>query len=99
MVPSTGMAIVRCGLPGFSFRTTKQAVLTLFVLSCAVAAIAKPDVVLFPLGLAYLTFGVLRSAWLGLMDRPEEPPVALAGNGDVTPLNRERQERLQEPLE
>ena len=86
-------------MPGFSFRTTRQSVLTLFVLACAVAAIAKPDVVLFPLGLAYLTFGVLRSAWLGLMDRPEEPPVALAGNGDVTPLNRERPERLQEPLE
>jgi CDP-diacylglycerol--serine O-phosphatidyltransferase len=85
-------------MPGFSFRTFRQGVLTVFVLACAVAALVKPDVVLFPLGLAYLAFGVFRSAWLGLRDRPEAEPLAVAQGDDITPLTRDL-ERLQEPME
>ena len=38
---------------------------TLFVLACMVAALIKPDAVLFPLGLAYVLFGVVRGGAAG----------------------------------
>ena len=86
-------------MPGFSFRTGRQTATTLFVLACMVAAFIKPDAVLFPLGLAYLVFGLARGALLGLMERhePEEVPVAaVAGSEDITSLTRERRERRKE---
>lgn len=84
-------------MPGFSFRTGRQTMVTLFVLGCMVAALIKPDAVLFPLGLAYALFGVVRGALLGLMER-NEPETALAVDdaGEVTSLTRERRERRKE---
>jgi len=85
-------------MPGFSFRTGRQALVTLLVLGCMLAALIKPDVVLFPLGLAYLLFGLVRGAYLGLSER-HEPEVAAAledGNAEVTSLTRERRERRKE---
>lgn len=86
-------------MPGFSFRTFRQGAITVLVLGCAVAALLKPDVVLFPLGIAYLVYGVVRAAWLGLLDRPDAESLAMAAGDDITPLTRERDERLQEPME
>ena len=86
-------------MPGFSFRSFRQGALTIFVLTCGVAAVLRPDVVLFPLGIAYLVFGVARTAWLGLLDRPDAEAIAMAQGDDITPLTHERHERLQEPSE
>lgn len=85
-------------MPGFSFRTGKQTALTLFVLACFAAALIKPDAVLFPLGLAYLVFGLARGALLGLMERNEPEVVAAgeAGDAEITSLTRERRERRKE---
>jgi CDP-diacylglycerol--serine O-phosphatidyltransferase len=85
-------------MPGFSFRTGRQAMVTLLVLGCMLAALIRPDYVLFPLGLAYGLFGVLRGALLGLSER-HEPEVAVFledGNAEVTSLTRERRERRKE---
>ena len=85
-------------MPGFSFRTARQTAVTLLVLSCMVAALIKPDAVLFPLGLAYALFGVVRGALLGLMEHHEPEgaaPVDLGGS-EVTSLSRERRERRKE---
>ena len=63
-----------------------------------VAAFIKPAAVLFPLGLAYALFGVVRGALLGLMER-HEPEVAANGDadgGEITSLSRERRERRKE---
>lgn len=86
-------------MPGFSFRTFRQGLTTVLVLTVAVAALFRPDVVLFPVGIAYLVFGVLRTAWLGLLDRPDADALALAAGDDITPLTHERHERVQEPIE
>ncbi len=86
-------------MPGFSFRTARQGMVTVLVLGCMIAALVKPDVVLFPLGLAYALFGVLRSGLLGLMERPEAEPVPVAADAapsDITSLTRERRERRKE---
>jgi CDP-diacylglycerol--serine O-phosphatidyltransferase len=85
-------------MPGFSFRTGKQGLITLFVLGCMVAAFIKPDAVLFPLGLAYALFGIVRGAILGLTERAEPETVApgLDEGGDITSLTRERRERRKE---
>jgi len=85
-------------MPGFSFRTGRQAMVTILVLGCMGAALVKPDYVLFPLGLAYGLFGIVRGALLGLSER-HEPEVAAAledGNAEVTSLTRERRERRKE---
>jgi len=86
-------------MPAFSFRTGRQAMVTILVLGCMLAALIKPDVVLFPLGLTYGLFGIVRGAYLGLSERPE-PEVAAAivddGNAEITSLTRERRERRKE---
>jgi CDP-diacylglycerol---serine O-phosphatidyltransferase len=86
-------------MPGFSFRTVRQGLVTVLVLGCMVAALVKPDVVLFPLGLAYALFGVLRSGFLGLMERPElepQPQPDEIAPSDIPSLTRERRERRKE---
>jgi CDP-diacylglycerol--serine O-phosphatidyltransferase len=85
-------------MPGFSFRTGRQTALTLFVLGCFAAALVKPDAVLFPLGLAYMVFGLARGALLGLMERtePEVAAAGEAGDAEITSLTRERRERRKE---
>lgn len=86
-------------MPAFSFRTGRQAMVTILVLGCMLAALIKPDVVLFPLGLTYGLFGIVRGAYLGLSER-QEPEVAAAivddGNAEITSLTRERRERRKE---
>jgi hypothetical protein len=68
-----------------------------FVLACMVAALVKPDAVLFPLGLAYMAFGITRGALLGLMERNEHEVPAVADDGEaVTSLTRERLGRRKE---
>ncbi len=69
--------------------------------------ILVPEYFLFPLGLFYMTFGLVRATVLGLMERPEPVPVVderLADGNDPTllpPLSHERRgrwgDRRQEP--
>jgi CDP-diacylglycerol---serine O-phosphatidyltransferase len=66
-----------------------------------------PEYFLFPLGLFYVAFGIVRATVLGLMERPEPVPVIderLAEDNDATlppPLSHERRrswgDRRQEP--
>jgi len=66
-----------------------------------------PEYFLFPLGLFYVAFGIVRATVLGLMERPEPVPVIderLAEENDATlppPLSHERRrswgDRRQEP--
>src|SRR5918999_793160 len=69
--------------------------------------ILAPEYFLFPLGLSYMAFGIVRATVLGLMERPEPVPVVderLADSDDPTlppPLSHERRgrwgDRRQEP--
>jgi CDP-diacylglycerol--serine O-phosphatidyltransferase len=69
--------------------------------------IFAPEYFLFPLGLFYVAFGIVRATVLGLMERPEPVPVVderLAEDDDATlppPLSHERRrswgDRRQEP--
>jgi CDP-diacylglycerol--serine O-phosphatidyltransferase len=91
--------------PSFGFRTFGQGFTTILVVGLMIAALIRPDVFLFPIGLLYLTFGLARAAILALGDRHE---AAADDNGaenvleapaPVTPLNAPRRERRQEPRE
>jgi CDP-diacylglycerol---serine O-phosphatidyltransferase len=72
-----------------------------------IGGLFAPEYFLFPLGLFYVAFGIVRATVLGLMERPEPVPVIderLAEDNDATlppPLLRERRrswgDRRQEP--
>ena len=90
--------------PSFGFRTFGQGLTTIIVVSLMLAALVRPDLFLFPIGLLYLAFGLARSAIQALGDR-HEPVVDENGaepvleTPDLTPLNAPRRERRQEPRE
>src|SRR5687767_11821585 len=64
-----------------------------------IGGLTAPEYFLFPLGLFYVTFGIVRATVLGLMERPEAVPVVderLAEDDDSTlppPLSHERRSR------
>ena len=72
-----------------------------------VGGLTAPEYFLFPLGLFYVTFGIVRATVLGLMERPEVVPVVderLAEENDTAlppPFSHERRsrwgDRRQEP--
>ncbi len=86
-------------MPGFGVRSARQAAGTLLVLAMVGALLWRPDAVLFPLGLAYMAFGLVRATILGLVERREAPDAGGPGAPEVTPLHRERRDRRQEPSE
>jgi len=93
-------------MPSFGFRTGRQGFVTVLVLGLMTAALVKPDVFLFPIGLLYLGFGLVRSALLALVDRhaPSIDDASAASlveeaPAPITPLNAPRRERRQEPRE
>ncbi len=57
--------------PPIGFRSVKGVVGLLLHLGILIAALVKPAEVLFPLGLAYLGFGLVRGTVLGLLERGE----------------------------
>jgi CDP-diacylglycerol--serine O-phosphatidyltransferase len=94
-------------LPGFGFRSWRQGITTVLVLGVMLAALVRPDVMLFPIGIAYLVFGLLRSAFIALQERGEHVAEG-AGSADAAvpidivpapPLSVPRRERRQEPRE
>jgi CDP-diacylglycerol--serine O-phosphatidyltransferase len=79
----------------------------MFGLTVHLGGLFAPEYFLFPLGLFYVAFGIVRATLLGLMERPEPVAVVderLAEDNDPSlppPLSRERRsrwaDRRQEP--
>lgn len=68
--------VIYPAIPRLSLRTTSGRVAIVFVLSCVALLIWDPQMVVFPVGLTYVTFGVLRGTALGLLDRlPDKDPL------------------------
>lgn len=71
-----------------------------------IGGLFAPEYFLFPLGLFYMAFGIVRATILGLMERPEpvaiiEERLADGTDGDLPPVTHERRgawgDRRQEP--
>lgn len=58
--------------PGIGFRTFKGLAGTVFNVALLVGGLLFPAYVFFPLGMAYMAFGLLRSLALGLLERGED---------------------------
>lgn len=64
-------------IPRLSFTTTRGRVGVAFMLVCVALLIWNPQLVVFPVGLTYITYGVVTSAAQGLLDRlPERDPLS-----------------------
>lgn len=64
-------------VPRLSVRSTSGRVAIAFVLSSVALVIWNPQLVVFPVGLTYITVGVVRAAALGLLDRlPDRDPLS-----------------------
>jgi hypothetical protein len=99
-------------LPSIGIRSAKGLFGLAVHLAILIGGILAPEYFLFPLGLLYVAFGVVRTTVLGLMERPE-PAAAVddqlsdsALNGDALspePTSSERRsgwsDRRQEPKE
>lgn len=55
--------------PGIGVRSLRALGGTIFVLALLVAGLTVPEYILFPLGLAYMAFGILRATVLGMQER------------------------------
>lgn len=63
-------------VPRVSVGTLRGAVVSAFLLGCAVAALTVPEYFIFPFLLLYTLWGVTRSTVLGLLERlPDEDPL------------------------
>lgn len=63
--------------PAIGFRSFKGIMGLLLHVTILVCSLAFPSYFLFPLGLAYLTFGLVRHAVLGVLDRHDAPLAVL----------------------
>ncbi len=63
--------------PGIGFRSIKGLLGLTFTLSLLIGGLTAPEYILFPFGLAYMIFGLVRSAVIGFLERQEAP----AGEG------------------
>jgi CDP-diacylglycerol---serine O-phosphatidyltransferase len=72
-------------LPRINLRSVRGIIGMAIILLTLVFAILDHDIFLFPLGIAYMTYGVLRAAFLGLLSEPEEDEEAeIAGPIEFT---------------
>jgi len=92
--------------PPVGWRTVRGLFGAAVYLAILIGGILVPEYFLFPLGLAYMAFGVVRATVLGLMERPEpvtpmEEQLADGGEGELPPITHERRgtwgDRRQEP--
>jgi CDP-diacylglycerol--serine O-phosphatidyltransferase len=68
--------VVYPAIPRLSLRTPSGRGGLVFVLTCMALLIWNPQLVVFPVGLAYITVGVVRGSVLGLLDRlPDRDPL------------------------
>jgi CDP-diacylglycerol---serine O-phosphatidyltransferase len=56
-------------VPKFGFRTRRGIINGVFILSCIIAAIATPSLFFFPMAMAYVSYGVLKSIAIGFFER------------------------------
>ena len=63
--------------PPIGFRSVKGLLGSAFHLLCIVAGLTVPEYFLFPLGITYLAFGLVRFVLLATVERPETAPVTL----------------------
>ncbi len=90
-------------LPRAGVRSARGLLGLATILITLVFAILEHDVFLFPLGIAYMSYGVLRAAFLGLMSEPDEDEEAeIAGpivitDGPPLPLPFDGEERRISP--
>jgi CDP-diacylglycerol--serine O-phosphatidyltransferase len=90
-------------LPRAGVRSARGLLGLATILITLVFAVLEHDVFLFPLGIAYMSYGVLRAAFLGLMSEPDEDEEAeIAGpivitDGPPLPLPFDGEERRISP--
>ncbi|MEE9133798.1 MAG: CDP-diacylglycerol--serine O-phosphatidyltransferase [Gemmatimonadota bacterium] len=69
--------VIYPAIPRLSARTTRGRVGIAFVLGCVALLVWNPQLVVFPVGLTYITYGVVVTVALGLLDRlPERDPLS-----------------------
>jgi CDP-diacylglycerol--serine O-phosphatidyltransferase len=74
--------------PAIGFRSVKGILALLLHVGILVGALAAPSHFLFPLGLFYMTFGVARGLFLGLLERNETELQAVGGRDRRPTLTR-----------
>ena len=80
--------------PTFSLKTVRGAIGLAVFLALVVGLIRLPREFFFPVGVAYVSFGVLRAALLGLLERgDEESDTHEQQSADVVPLTQSRTTR------
>jgi len=79
--------------PPIGFRTLKGLLGLAVHLVILVCALWIPSIFLFPLGVAYLTFGLARQAVLGVMER-HDTPLGVADSGEMVEDVHQTSERL-----
>lgn len=63
-------------VPKIGFRTRKGVINSIFILTLVVLAITIPSLYFFPALVGYITYGILKSVFLGMLDRlPDEDPM------------------------
>lgn len=68
-------------LPRIGFRTGRGLLGLIFFLTILAFAVWGRDIFFFPLGLAYLTYGLLRTIVVGFLERSDEGDAAIASDG------------------
>lgn len=66
--------------PAAGFKSAKGIFGTLFTLTIVILGLSWPEYLFFPLGLTFMTYGVVRAGALALLERPE-PALPGAGRG------------------
>lgn len=79
--------------PTFSLRTWRGALGLAGFLGLIVGLVVLPREFFFPLGVAYVSYGVLRAALLGLVERVDDDVEPTLENGDVVHLDSSRSAR------
>ncbi len=69
--------VIYPAIPRLSVRNPSGRAAIAFVAACVALLIWNPQLVVFPVGLAYITYGVVRTVTLGLLDRlPDRDPLS-----------------------
>ena len=86
--------------PRAGFRSVRELLGLATILLIVMFGILEYDVFFFPLGIAYMSYGVLRAAFLGLLSEPEEDPeaeiagpIVITDGGPTVPPFEEEEER------
>ncbi|HXE57229.1 MAG TPA: CDP-diacylglycerol--serine O-phosphatidyltransferase [Gemmatimonadales bacterium] len=90
--------------PPIGFRSARGIGGLVFTLALLVGGLLAPEYILFPFGLAYMAFGLVRAAVLAFMEREEEAPAEVLETPTTVPLfpgtrRSDRGDRRQESSE